>query len=1445
MAEAAAVASGLMEDPYETEGGDHLSSMRTPAPRESTHGFTRGPSFDLEYTEPATAHSSPSKRISLTMGGVTVTSDDANATDGATRMMRMHGDGHAVSDIKYRHARASRLSLQQKIGIPTDLGDELTNNLSKAAQDLHRKSRLSVTKSGVPRVSLQARTPQLAHEVYTKTREVTQDEGELEGKLPMRRLSFPSVLNNDELRPDEIDSLITLAVKRAEEESQRRQEKEDALVAARHAEQDGGQSSDGHLEQATSTASTVGEVSARGDGSPVGEADGGTDGASAPRAAVGSPKPAARMLTPVQPKLPKAQWWHEPQPTMLGEARTGSAIQPGESSVASVQSSAARKRRWSFATMRPSAVEEEAGLYPHTMFDELREFYDPLYRLLVLRKHMHARFHDLWGAYHGAEVKYWRRMQEVVELFRSVDLDGDGTLNRAELIESFKTFGVHARIADCDYLMSMLDKDHNGQVNITEFGEWYLDSSEEWRAQRRRDNSDDCNDVRVLQRESLRFDADVRGLIDVYWHVVNFDELEWDDDKKGSPSSWLLTKDEYLEFNMNLQHHISINVNGEKEKDFDEAVALDTAAQEWEFDAGGKSTMAYPVFVLALFQMADAWAEEISSEAYCDFLTGLLADTTEMKELSDGTMARCWKWQSKKHIAEVEEREAILMKQGGGRLRSSRAGKTKRPASSEGSKSRRTTSTTLPKAQDKEKAKEEIQAQLSQKKADRRTTLSGNVNPSPRPSSRDERRPRPRSPSKSPEVGRAPVLPRDGEASNQTASGEAVPSGSRRTPASTAAEQVRSKPSSSDGEPIADGNVRGTSSAAGAPHATSPEVASRAGADGESEEAEVGEEPQNTQGDPTTLGLLSMIGGTPATVPGEEVPRDSTRVGPWEESSAPVTGAASNKAVEARAGAGAHLETLKSVDTQQAVSQAVSTSDANLLQKLEERGNGGAVLTPKNGDSHVSTPKSVAGETGDQTAVYTNGANAVPAHVMGHPHSPSGMSSEGEEPAHHWMASPQVPPPSFQQAPVTLGKSTLKQSASAPAISSMLQEERAGRTGGLRPSTAAPPGTTTAATAAATTGGGRLGAGQRHERSRETMVKRMPEVAHKVPGTERVDTVAARAHPAASSATDLAAYDRSSGSQAKTSPIDDDKQARIEQQLPQKQDNDISLPLLNTDNDEPKTPMDTHNGPAYQRRPLVDYSSLAGQSANRSLATYSFESGATPASGLQSPEKFFYNRQAGTGKVTRILRASFAAGEQLNDSRMEEFIGRGSYQRETRTFGSGWGPDFSNMAGDNTTFESGFESQRLTIERWMAEEGMHGVPLRGATGVRDPFNAPAQRPGTSSGRIHSRGFIPLDRSSMDRSSRDTLVSSGARSPSPSPTRGLPNMKDLSRPVTPSAPRIVRPSRDKWPSAEYKPRPRSPGPRNPTGRFTLPSPAGARTSSSPPMGQKLGDASGQL
>jgi len=114
---------------------------------------------------------------------------------------------------------------------------------------------------------------------------------------------------------------------------------------------------------------------------------------------------------------------------------------------------------------------------------------------------------------------------------------------------------------------------------------------------------------------------------------------------------------------------------------------------------------------------------------------------------------------------------------------------------------------------------------------------------------------------------------------------------------------------------------------------------------------------------------------------------------------------------------------------------------------------------------------------------------------------------------------------------------------------------------------------------------------------------------------------------------------------------------------------------------------------------------------------------------------------------------------------------------------------------------------------------MQGVPMRGTAASHDSFNAPSQRPGTSSGRINSRGFTSLEHSPVGRRSHDTMMLSGATR-SPSPTRGLPNMKELSRPVTPSAPRIVRPSRDKWPSSEYRPRPRSPGPLKSGSRLPL-------------------------
>ena len=111
-------------------------------------------------------------------------------------------------------------------------------------------------------------------------------------------------------------------------------------------------------------------------------ADGGVDGAGQ-ECSPSNPGIATRQVTPLQPKLPKERWWLETEAGKgVGVGGGGTASQVGETLAIPVQSSAVRKRRWSFAGTHPSAVEEDARLYPRTMFDELREFYDPLYRLV-------------------------------------------------------------------------------------------------------------------------------------------------------------------------------------------------------------------------------------------------------------------------------------------------------------------------------------------------------------------------------------------------------------------------------------------------------------------------------------------------------------------------------------------------------------------------------------------------------------------------------------------------------------------------------------------------------------------------------------------------------------------------------------------------------------------------------------------------------------------------------------------------------------------------------------------------------------------------------------------------------------------------------------------------------------------------------------------------------
>lgn len=184
-----------------------------------------------------------------------------------------------------------------------------------------------------------------------------------------------------------------------DEENKQRQEAEDVMAEVKRA---GAEGKSPTLQiQATDTMPTAEKDDAEGaegadgaedstEGVAEGAAEGAADGAdgadgTGQECSTSSPGIAVGQLTPLQPKLPKERWWLEPKAgDGVGVEGAGAASQVGEAFAAPVQSSAIRKRRWSFAGTRPSAAEEDIGLYPRTMFDELREFYDPLYRLVSL-----------------------------------------------------------------------------------------------------------------------------------------------------------------------------------------------------------------------------------------------------------------------------------------------------------------------------------------------------------------------------------------------------------------------------------------------------------------------------------------------------------------------------------------------------------------------------------------------------------------------------------------------------------------------------------------------------------------------------------------------------------------------------------------------------------------------------------------------------------------------------------------------------------------------------------------------------------------------------------------------------------------------------------------------------------------------------------------------------
>ena len=260
---------------------------------------------------------------------------------------------------------------------------------------------------------------------------------------------------------------------------------------------------------------------------------------------------------------------------------------------------------------RPFSREHYPRVPEETMFHDLRTFFDAEYRLHMVRLELRKLL---------AKTKL-----SLSDLFDKVDVDGSMVINRDELKALIELAGCHVKDMEVDFLMSKIDGDGSGEIDLSELSTWYYSNEDDKLMGRRTRYDDDFTDKRILQRESLRFHPEVQGLMDDLWVMTDLDD-------SGS-----INKQEYVILHVQLQTYML--PKGEFQ---DTKKARKLAEAEWEFDRHGKDEMDKRLFDLAMFQLVDLWREsgKINNDTFFEAIDAMHMQTTYINP--DGS--RRWRW---------------------------------------------------------------------------------------------------------------------------------------------------------------------------------------------------------------------------------------------------------------------------------------------------------------------------------------------------------------------------------------------------------------------------------------------------------------------------------------------------------------------------------------------------------------------------------------------------------------------------------------------------------------------------------------------------------------------------------------------------------------------------------------------------------------------------------
>ena len=252
----------------------------------------------------------------------------------------------------------------------------------------------------------------------------------------------------------------------------------------------------------------------------------------------------------------------------------------------------------------------------HALLHELRCFFDASYRLHQVRMATKAQMRTLdLGC---------------VQLFEKYDLDGSGCIDREELGKAIRdSLHLNIRETEVDVIMSEIDKDGGGDVDVDEFSAWlFAPSSEPWLDKKRRYQKDDpCHDQGLLRRDIARFDPMIRKLLEGFWQVC---------DRDGSGS---IDLEEYLFLHLNL--YAAMNTEATQKEGWEDEARI-VATREWDFDRQGQETLNRDRFFTSFYQIVDAWlVGEPTTSAYVKFLCFLLDRITVQDEVASDEGRRC------------------------------------------------------------------------------------------------------------------------------------------------------------------------------------------------------------------------------------------------------------------------------------------------------------------------------------------------------------------------------------------------------------------------------------------------------------------------------------------------------------------------------------------------------------------------------------------------------------------------------------------------------------------------------------------------------------------------------------------------------------------------------------------------------------------------------------